>query len=116
MIFERMRTWVTETTERARKEDPENLELLESLATLYENQGMNRKAEPLLMTCLEQRRIALGESHPDTLSSMNSLAYLYYRQGQYAKAEPLFGTAAHCLGGEPPRYSFIDERSLLSLL
>ena len=95
MIFELMRTWVTETTERAREEDPENLALLESLATLYENQGLNGKAEPLLVTCLEQRRKALGENHPHTLSSMHSLAYLHYRQGQYVQAESLYMA---CLG------------------
>ena len=55
--------------------------------------GQQAKAEPLYVACLEQRRIALGETHPDTLSSMNNLANLYDSQGQYAKAEPLLWVA-----------------------
>eukprot|EP01036_Dinobryon_divergens_P061911 gene61911-biopygen32853 len=33
MIFERMRTWVIETTDTARNDDPDNHRLLNSLAT-----------------------------------------------------------------------------------
>ncbi len=55
--------------------------------------GQYAKAEPLYVACLEQRRIALGETHPDTLSSMNNLANLYDSQGQYAKAEPILWVA-----------------------
>jgi tetratricopeptide (TPR) repeat protein len=90
MIFERMRTWVIETTEAARIDDPDNLELLNSLAVLYRNQGQYTKAEPLYVACLEQRRIALGEFFPSTLQSMNNLAALYARKGQYAEAESMF--------------------------
>ena len=90
MIFERMRTWVIETTDTARNDDPDNLDLLDSLATLYADQGQYAKAEPLYVACLEKRRIALGESHPSTLVSENNLAGLYESQGQYAKAEPLY--------------------------
>ena len=56
--------------------------------------GQYAKAEPLYVACLEQRRIAWGETHPHTLLSMNNLACLYRDQGQYAEAESMF---ADCL-------------------
>ena len=90
MIFERMRSWVIETTETASRDDPGNFGLIKSLATLNHNQGQYGKAEPLYVASLEHGRVVLGESHPDTLSSMNSLAGLYHSQGQYDKAEPLY--------------------------
>ena len=90
MIFECMRTWVIETTDTALKADPDNLTLMTSLATLYQNQHRYDKAEPLFVACLEKRRISLGQDHPDTLLSMSNLAVLYMIQGQNEKAEPLF--------------------------
>ena len=91
MIFERMRTWVIETAESVRNDDPNNLNLLNSLATLYTDQGQYEKAEPLYSACLEKRLVFLGESHSNnTLSTQNNLADLYKKQGQYAKAEPLY--------------------------
>ena len=91
MIFERLQSWVIETTEAARNDDPDNLPLLHSLAELNLIQGQRGKAEPLFVNCLEQRRVKLGESHPDTLQSMIGLARLYGVQGEYEKAEPLLG-------------------------
>jgi hypothetical protein len=63
---------------------------MNSLACLYRSQGQYAKAEPLYVACLEQHRIALGETHPHTLQSINNLAALYARKGQYAKAESMF--------------------------
>ena len=53
---------------------------------------MIKQIEVLYVACLEQRRIALGDSHPSTLQSMNNLAVLYNDQCNYEKAEPLYVT------------------------
>jgi hypothetical protein len=64
---------------------------MNGLAFLYACQCQYAKAEPLYVACLEQQRIALGETHPVTLDSMYNLALFYANQGQYAKAESMFG-------------------------
>jgi tetratricopeptide (TPR) repeat protein len=62
---------------------------MSNLAAHYKSQGQYGKAESLFATCLEQRRIALGDSHSLTLDSIYNLAVLYDSHGQYEKAEPL---------------------------
>jgi hypothetical protein len=47
MIFEYMWTWVIETTEAARIDDPDNLKLYSSSAEFYRSQEQYTKAEPL---------------------------------------------------------------------
>ena len=62
---------------------------MSNLAALYKNKRQYENAEPLYVACLEQRRVALGDSHPDTLTAMNGLAVNYANLGQYEMAEPL---------------------------
>jgi hypothetical protein len=120
MIFEYMWTWVIETTEAARKDNPDNLKLCSSLAELYRSQGQYTKAVPLYVACLEQQRIAFGETHLDTLNSMNNLAIVYDNQtgpacGSRATICDMPGTATNRIGRDPSRYSKLDEWSGRSL-
>ncbi|WP_205909867.1 CHAT domain-containing protein, partial [Prochlorococcus sp.P1363] len=61
-----------------------------NLAGLYMNQGLYRKALPLLMHALEINEKSLGAEHKYTAISLNNLAGLYDEQGLYRKAEELF--------------------------
>ena len=56
---------------------------MDSLATLYKDQGSYEKALPLYVACLSQRRISLGVDHPDTLLSVKHLAGLYFSQARH---------------------------------
>src|SRR5205823_14160140 len=60
------------------------------LAMLYEAQGDNVKALPLLLQALDIYKQTLGDKPPDYAHSLNNLAVLYQAQGDYAKALPLF--------------------------
>ena len=81
MIFESLRSWVIETADNVRNEDPDNLHLWSSLAALYENQGRYDNAAALCLACLEKQRNVLGDSHPDTHLSENNLGTI--RQSHY---------------------------------
>ena len=66
MIFESLRSWVIETADNVRNEDPDNLHLWNSLAAA------------LYLACLEKQRTVLGDSHPDTHLSENNLGTSHY--------------------------------------
>ena len=64
------------------EQNPDTLESMDSVASLYWRQGKCDEAEPIRATLLELQRRVLGEEHPQTLTSMNNLALLsmYSRQ------------------------------------
>jgi tetratricopeptide (TPR) repeat protein len=63
------------------------------LAYLYELQGRNADAEPLVKRSLKIYENSLDRNHPDIARSLNILAELYENQGHYIEAEPLFKRA-----------------------
>ncbi len=69
---------------------PDTATSLNNLASLYGDQGLYTKAEPLVIRALAITEKALGPDHPSTALSLNNLAILYGDQGLYTKAEPLF--------------------------
>ena len=94
----------------------DTLNSMNNLAGLYRSRGQYGKAEPLYMVaCLDQRRIAWGQTHSDThYSSMNDLAGLYYSRGQYEKVWratvcDLSGAAKNRIGADSSTYSSLDE-------
>ena len=93
MVFKQLSDWVIQTTNQAMMNETDEirqLNIMNSLAELYRNQGQYNNAEPLHIACLEKRKVLLGEDHPDTLNSINSLASLYKNTGKYDKAEELY--------------------------
>ena len=90
MIFERMRSWIIEAAAAALAKDETNLNLMNAVASLYQQQGNYDLAEPFFLDCLEKRRAAFGDSHPVTLSSVNSLATLYRHLGRTQEAEVMY--------------------------
>jgi tetratricopeptide (TPR) repeat protein/CHAT domain-containing protein len=63
---------------------------LNTLALLYEQQGMYAKAEQPLARVLEIRERTLNPEHPDVANAVLALANAHFWQGEYDKAEPLF--------------------------
>jgi CHAT domain-containing protein/Tfp pilus assembly protein PilF len=72
------------------KNHPQVASLLNTLALLYQAQGLYARAEPLYERALKIRRETLGENHPQVASSLNNLALLYQARGLYTHSEPLF--------------------------
>jgi tetratricopeptide (TPR) repeat protein len=69
---------------------PDELKTLESLSLLssiFQCQGLFKKAEELDTKLLKARRRLIGKEHPYTLASMNNLAVTHAEQGRWAKAE-----------------------------
>ncbi len=66
---------------------------LNNLATIYEQQSLFPKAEPLRQEALAIRQKLYGETHEYVAYSLNELARLYNRQEEYRKAEPLLKQA-----------------------
>jgi len=69
---------------------PDTLASMNSLASMYLEQGQWEDAEQLFMQVMEARRTKPGEVHPDTLTSMGTLASTYFKQGRWDEAEQLF--------------------------
>ncbi|WNG29253.1 tetratricopeptide repeat protein [Cystobacter fuscus] len=69
---------------------------LDSLASLYLDQGLYGRAEPLYQRALAMLEAAFGERHPILGAALNNLANVYYVQGLYARAEPLYQRALAC--------------------
>lgn len=67
--------------------------LQETIGRVYQNLGLYRGAEPLLVESLATRRRLFPGDHPDIASSLNRLAVVHALSGDYAKAEPLFREA-----------------------
>ncbi|MFN9836711.1 MAG: tetratricopeptide repeat protein [Pseudanabaena sp.] len=62
---------------------------LNSLGTLYLDQGKYTDSESIFQKSLQLKRELLGDRHPDVATSLNNLAGLYELQGRYEKAELL---------------------------
>lgn len=60
-----------------------------NLASLYAEQALYDKAEPLRTEALETQRRLKGDRDPDTPSSMDGLAHIYMHQGRYEESEGL---------------------------
>ncbi|KAJ3280143.1 Kinesin light chain 3 [Borealophlyctis nickersoniae] len=95
MVLSLLSNWMVTTlrshillTEKA-GDEVDHANWLNSLASLFMDQGRYEDAKPLYVDCLERRRRVLGEDHRDTLTSINNLAVLYTLQGKYEEAEPL---------------------------
>jgi tetratricopeptide (TPR) repeat protein len=77
------------------------------LAMLYQAQGKDEQAEPLLQRALAICEKQLGPEHPSTAQSLNNLAGFYDEQGKYEQAEPLYKHALQIreqsLGLQHPR-------------
>jgi hypothetical protein len=61
----------------------DTLKSMNNLAILYYNQGKFDKAEPLLVECLDKRKVLLRDDHVKTLHSVKILALLYKKQGKF---------------------------------
>jgi tetratricopeptide (TPR) repeat protein len=67
----------------------DDLDIMNSLAFIYDQQGKYPQTEQLLLKSIEIERRLLGENHPDTLGSINNLGLLYRHEGKFVLAEPL---------------------------
>ena len=68
-------------------------DVLGSLATIFEHQGLQRRAELLFMQSLNICELALGRNHIQTAKRFVSLASCYSNQARYVEAEKAFQTA-----------------------
>lgn len=73
--------------------DETRVAALNNLASMYEQQSLFPKAEPLRQEALDIRQQLYGDTHEYVAYSLNELARLYNRQEQYRKAEPLLKRA-----------------------
>ena len=64
--------------------------LQETIGRVYQNLGLYRGAEPLLVESLATRRRIFRGDHPDLASSLNRLGVVRALAGRFAAAEPLF--------------------------
>lgn len=64
-------------------------QVLNNLATLYEDRGDYRRAEPLYVESLEMRRAMRGERHPSVAHALSNLARLRFQIKQLGPAERL---------------------------
>ncbi|KAJ6781734.1 hypothetical protein PWT90_05231 [Aphanocladium album] len=69
--------------------NPDTLNSIADLASIYRRQGRWREAEKLGVQALEASMTNLGPDHPDTLASMASLAATYGNQDRWDDAEKL---------------------------
>ncbi|HEV7667527.1 MAG TPA: serine/threonine-protein kinase [Thermoanaerobaculia bacterium] len=67
--------------------------LQETIGKVYQNLGLYRGAEPLLVESLATRRRLFPGDHPEVASSLNRLAVIHALAGDYAAAKPLFREA-----------------------
>lgn len=90
-------------------QNPEYLDSLVSLASLYDSQGDDARAESLYREALEIERTVLRERHPVYASTLHNLATLYEDQADYARAELLYREALEIrkavLGKRHPDYA-----------
>ena len=62
-------------------------QMMQAMATVYDNLGLSPAAESLEARITEIRSHALGPKHPDTLAAEELLGWELYRAGRYADAE-----------------------------
>jgi tetratricopeptide (TPR) repeat protein len=65
---------------------PRIANVLNNLASLYNNLGRYREAERYGQRAFAMRERVLGPDHQDTAQSLNNLAMIYYRQKRYEQA------------------------------
>jgi tetratricopeptide (TPR) repeat protein len=75
------------------KDDMTTIDAVDSLGTLYRNQGKPDKAEEMYVWALQGKEKALGRDHTSTLQTVNNLGNLYLTQGKLDKAEEMFERA-----------------------
>jgi len=76
-------------------EHPEIATTLDSLASIYFEQGKYLEAEPLYQQALTIREQSLGPEHPDVATSLSTVAHLRYfiHENTYDEAEQMFRRA-----------------------
>ena len=93
-------------TKKYNEEHPETLELLNNLASAYDNLGDYQKAMEISKKTYALRCKVLGEEHPDTLTTLSSMAWAYHALGNYQKAlelnEKAYILRCRILGEEHP--------------
>lgn len=67
--------------------------LQETIGRVYQNLGLYRGAESLLVESLATRRRLFPGNHPEVASSLNRLAVIHALAGDFRAAEPLFREA-----------------------
>lgn len=72
---------------------PEVAAARNSLAIVYQAQGLPGRAEPLHQRALSMQQSVLGPDHVAVATSLNNLAILYKGQGLYERAERLYQRA-----------------------
>jgi serine/threonine-protein kinase len=88
----RVITLVDRGVQEARTLDAEPMvqaELFQTLGGIYEKLGTFDRAEPLLVSALERRRMLLGSEHPDVGESLVALGLLRIDQAKLEDAEGL---------------------------
>lgn len=88
--------------------DPEvQAQMLHVMGEVYDNLGIQSRAQTLFSRAAETRRRVLGPNHPDTLDSLSLLSWEFYLDGRYAEAEKLqreaLETQLRVLGPNDPR-------------
>jgi tetratricopeptide (TPR) repeat protein len=93
--------------------------VLNSLAILYCEQGMNAEAEPLLQRALHIRLQALGPEHAETAETMRDLGLLWESQGSSEMARAWYSRALavheQILGADHPKTIKTRERFIALL-
>jgi tetratricopeptide (TPR) repeat protein len=88
---------------------------METIGQVYQNLGLFKLAEPLLLKTLEIRREAVGENHYLTGTSRIYLAWLYFALGRRADAEPHVREGIRILEAALPEEHFDLARGLTIL-
>jgi tetratricopeptide (TPR) repeat protein len=82
-------------------------ELAQLAGRVLERAGMYAKCLKLHETCLNIRRVELGERHPEVATAINNIGFAHYLGGEYGEAERVLLDAIamrrELLGGEHPQ-------------
>jgi hypothetical protein len=94
IVFAQLRHWMISEASKEVNSLGNNysagcIDMMFSLATLYESQGRYDEAKSLYVVCMQQRKAVLGKRHQKTLDCMNNLTLLCEKQGRHKDAERL---------------------------
>jgi tetratricopeptide (TPR) repeat protein/predicted Ser/Thr protein kinase len=74
------------------EEHPDTIDVMGSLAAVYERSGKLKEAEPLYARVVELEERILGKDNPGTLKATNGLAVTYAEEGRMAESVALFAS------------------------
>jgi serine/threonine protein kinase/tetratricopeptide (TPR) repeat protein len=89
--------------------------IMETIGQVFQNLGLFKQAEPLLVKSIEIRKKAVGEDHYYVGAGMINLAWLYLAERRISEAEPLVRHGLKILEARLPGETWELARGLLML-